>query len=132
MTTRNRPKKDCSTVVDAERIAAAERIIRPYVRRTPVIELQGRELGVDCATVTLKLESLQHSGSFKARGAFVNLLTRDVPESGVVAASGGNHGAAVAYAALRLGRPAKIFVPTISSAAKVERIRGYGADLVVT
>ncbi|HEV2643057.1 MAG TPA: threonine/serine dehydratase [Candidatus Elarobacter sp.] len=85
-----------------------------------------------CATVTLKLESLQHSGSFKARGAFANLLMRDVPASGVVAASGGNHGAAVAYAAMRLGRPAKIFVPTISSAAKVDRIRGYGADLVVT
>jgi threonine dehydratase len=118
--------------IDAERIAAAERVIRPYIRRTPVIELTGRELGIDCATVTLKLESLQHSGSFKARGAFVNLLMRDVPESGVVAASGGNHGAAVAYAAMRLGRPAKIFVPTISSAAKVERIRGYGADLVVT
>ena len=81
--------------------------------------------------MTLKLESLQHSGSFKARGAFANLLMRDVPASGVVAASGGNHGAAVAYAAMRLGRPAKIFVPTISSAAKVDRIRGYGADLVV-
>jgi threonine dehydratase len=119
-------------VIDAERIAAAERIIRPFVRRTPVIELRGSELGADCATVTLKLELLQHSGSFKARGAFVNLLTRDVPESGVVAASGGNHGAAVAYAGMRLGRPAKIFVPTISSAAKVDRIRGYGADLVVT
>ena len=102
------------------------------MRRTPVVELAGSELGVACATVTLKLESLQHSGSFKARGAFVNLLMRDVPASGVVAASGGNHGAAVAYAAMRLGRPAKIFVPTISSAAKVDRIRGYGADLVVT
>jgi threonine dehydratase len=119
-------------LVDAEHIIATERIIRPYIRRTPVVELRGDELGVDCATVTLKLELLQHSGSFKARGAFVNLLLRDVPESGVVAASGGNHGAAVAYAAMRLGRPAKIFVPTISSAAKVERIRGYGADLVVT
>lgn len=120
------------TAIDAERIAAAERVIRPYIRRTPVIELAGSELGIACATVTLKLESLQHSGSFKARGAFVNLLMRDVPESGVVAASGGNHGAAVAYAAMRLGRPAKIFVPTISSAAKVDRIRSYGADLVVT
>ncbi|HEY6235669.1 MAG TPA: threonine/serine dehydratase [Candidatus Elarobacter sp.] len=118
--------------IDADSIAAAERIIRPYVRRTPVIELPGSELGIACATVTLKLESLQHSGSFKARGAFANLLMRDVPASGVVAASGGNHGAAVAYAAMRLGRPAKIFVPTISSAAKVDRIRGYGADLVVT
>jgi len=80
-------------MIDSGRIAAAERIIRPYIRRTPVIELRGSELGVGCATVTLKLESLQHSGSFKARGAFVNLLMRDVPASGVVAASGGNHGA---------------------------------------
>jgi len=122
----------CLAAIDPGRIAAAERVIRPYVRHTPVVELRGDELGVDCATVTLKLESMQHSGSFKARGAFVNLLMRDVPSSGVVAASGGNHGAAVAYAAMRLGRPAKIFVPTISSAAKVDRIRGYGADLVVT
>jgi threonine dehydratase len=118
--------------IDAERIAAAERIIRPYIRRTPVIELDGSDLGVACATVTLKLESVQHSGSFKARGAFVNLLLRDVPDAGVVAASGGNHGAALAYAAMRLGQPAKIFVPTISSAAKIDRIRAYGADLVVT
>ena len=79
----------------------------------------------------LKLEQLQHSGSFKARGAFANLLLRPVPEAGVVAASGGNHGAAVAYAARQLGVPARIFVPEVSSAAKVERIRGYGADLVV-
>lgn len=119
------------SAVDSERIAATEPVIRPYVRRTPVIELRGSELGVPCATITLKLELMQHSGSFKARGAFANLLLRDVPPVGVVAASGGNHGTAVAYAAMRLGIPAKIFVPSISSAAKVERIRGYGADLVV-
>jgi threonine dehydratase len=79
----------------------------------------------------LKLEHLQHSGSFKARGAFANLLMRDVPAAGVVAASGGNHGAAVAYAAKTLHVPAKIFVPSISSPAKIQRIRDYGADLVV-
>ena len=79
----------------------------------------------------LKLELLQHSGSFKARGAFANLLTRTIPPAGVVAASGGNHGAAVAYAAMRLGVPAKIFVPTVSSRAKVERIRSYGAELAI-
>jgi threonine dehydratase len=123
---------DALALIDCDRIAAVEPIIRPYVRRTPIIELAGSELGAECASVTLKLELLQHSGSFKARGAFANLLLRDVPASGVVAASGGNHGAAVAYAAMRLGRPAKIFVPTISSAAKIERIRGYGAELVVT
>jgi threonine dehydratase len=78
-----------------------------------------------------KLELLQHSGSFKARGAFANLLTREVPKAGVVAASGGNHGAAVAYAAQKLGKPARIYVPKVSSPAKIERIRSYGADLVI-
>jgi threonine dehydratase len=81
--------------------------------------------------VDLKLECLQHSGSFKARGAFTNLLERPVPEAGVVAASGGNHGAAVAYAAMRLGHGATIFVPEVSPQAKLDRIRAYGADLVV-
>jgi threonine dehydratase len=80
----------------------------------------------------LKLEHLQHGGSFKTRGAFANLLLREVPAAGVVAASGGNHGAAVAYAARQLSVPAKIFVPTVSSPAKIRRIRDYGADLVVT
>ena len=81
--------------------------------------------------VALKLELLQHSGSFKARGAFGNLLTRAVPSAGVVAASGGNHGAAVAYAAMRLGVKATIFVPSVTSSAKLDRIRGYGAELVI-
>ena len=81
---------------------------------------------------TLKLEQLQCAGSFKARGAFTNLLLREVPPAGVVAASGGNHGVAVAYAARRRGVPAKIFVPTVSAPAKIERIRQLGADLVVT
>jgi threonine dehydratase len=80
----------------------------------------------------LKLELFQHSGSFKPRGAFTNMLMRDVPAAGVVAASGGNHGAAVAYAAMKLNKPAKIFVPTVASPAKMNRIRSYGADLVVT
>jgi threonine dehydratase len=83
------------------------------------------------ARLIFKLELLQHAGSFKARGAFANLLLRNVPAAGVVAASGGNHGAAVAYAARALGVPAKIFVPTISSPSKIQRIREYGADLVV-
>ena len=86
---------------------------------------------MDLDGVSLKLELLQHAGSFKTRGAFANLLLRDLPETGVVAASGGNHGAAVAYAAMRLGVPAKIFVPSISSPMKIERIRRYGAQLVV-
>ena len=115
----------------SETIAQCERLIRPFIRRTPVVEVDGAEFGLPGHTLTLKLELLQHSGSFKARGAFANLLTRDVPQAGVVAASGGNHGAAVAYAAMKLGKPAKIFVPSISSPAKLQRIRDYGADLTI-
>ncbi|HET7564831.1 MAG TPA: threonine/serine dehydratase [Gemmatimonadaceae bacterium] len=118
--------------VDREQIAATEQLIRPHVRRTPVVELDGAELGLDAVHTSLKLELLQHSGSFKARGAFANLLGRNVPEAGVVAASGGNHGAAVAYAGKRLGVRATIFVPSISSPAKMQRIREYGAELIVT
>src|SRR5204863_4036812 len=117
--------------INRERITFAERVIRPYIRRTPVIDIGGDDLGLGPISACLKLEQLQHSGSFKARGAFANLLMRTVPEAGVVAASGGNHGAAVAYAAMKLAVPAKIFVPSISSPAKIQRIRDYGADLVV-
>src|SRR5258706_15229815 len=106
-------------------------VIAPYVGVAPVVELDGADIGLASFPLFLKLELLQHSGSFKARGAFANLLTRPVPPAGVVAASGGNHGAAVAYAAMRRGVRAKIFVPTVSSPAKIARIRGYGADLVV-
>ena len=109
--------------------------IRPYIRRTPVVQIDLSELDPAAGSwpaVTLKLEQLQCAGSFKARGAFANLLLREVPPAGVVAASGGNHGVAVAYAANRHGVPARIFVPTVSAAAKVERIRGLGAELVVT
>ena len=81
--------------------------------------------------LSFKLELLQHTGSFKPRGAFTNLLQRQVPAAGVVAASGGNHGAAVAFAAMRLGIPAKIFVPTVASASKVQLIKDCGADVVV-
>ncbi len=95
------------------------------------MELTGADFGLPAFPLTLKLELFQHAGSFKTRGAFANLLTRSIPAAGVVAASGGNHGAAVAYAAMQLGVPAHIFVPTVSSPAKISRIRGYGADLVV-
>jgi threonine dehydratase len=111
-------------------VAAVERVIRGYVRLTPVITIDRAELGLPAGPLTLKLEQLQHAGSFKARGAFANLLLRDVPAAGVVAASGGNHGAAVAYAAGVLGLPARVFVPEVSSPAKISRIRGYGADLL--
>jgi threonine dehydratase len=112
-------------------VAAVEARIRPYLRCTPVVGIDLADFGLPAGPLTLKLEQLQHSGSFKARGAFANLLLREVPAAGVGAASGGNHGAAVAYAAGVLGVPARIFVPEVSSAAKVSRIRGYGADLIV-
>ena len=115
-----------------DRIAAMERLIRPHVRRTPIVEVGAADLGLRSpARLTLKLELTQHTGSFKARGAFANLLARRVPPAGVVAASGGNHGVAVAFAASQLGIPAKIFVPTVASPVKIDQIRGYGADLVV-
>jgi len=117
--------------IDRAGIEKVREVIRAYVRVTPVVEVRGGEFGLGEFTITLKLELLQHSGSFKARGAFTNLLTRKIPAAGVVAASGGNHGAAVAYAAMRLGVSAKIFVPTVSSAAKVERIRAYRAELAI-
>jgi threonine dehydratase len=108
--------------VDRDGIAEMETAIRPYVRRTPVVDLDG---------VLLKLESLQVAGSFKARGAFANLLTRSIPAGGVVAASGGNHGAAVAYAASQLGVPCAIFVPDVASPAKLERIRSTGVRMEI-
>ena len=120
-----------SNAVTPQRIADYETIIRPYVRRTPVIDIDAADFGLNLARLHLKLELFQHSGSFKARGAFANLLTRQVPGVGVVAASGGNHGAAVAYAANKLGIPVKIFVPSVSSPAKIARIRDYGADLAI-
>lgn len=113
-------------------ITAAYRRISGYVRRTPVVRVDAADFELPTGELVFKLELLQHSGSFKARGAFTNLLTRGIPPAGVVAASGGNHGAAVAYAAGKLGKPARIFVPTVCSPEKIERIRGYDAELVVT
>ncbi|MER8868959.1 threonine/serine dehydratase [Mesorhizobium sp. M0814] len=117
--------------ITRERIAAIEARIRPFVRHTPVLRVDMADFGRPPLPVDLKLECLQHSGSFKARGAFTNLLERPVPAAGVVAASGGNHGAAVAYAAMQLGHKATIFVPEVSPQAKLDRIRGYGAELIV-
>ena len=120
-----------SSIIGRDEIAQTKRLIRPHIRRTPIIEADAADFGLTTARLSFKLELLQHAGSFKTRGAFTNLLTREVPKGGVVAASGGNHGAAVAYAAMKLGIPAKIFVPTISSPAKIQRIRDYRAELVV-
>src|ERR1043166_6230867 len=120
-----------ATSLSRERIQATERVIRPHIRRTPIVEVDGADFGLDAITIVFKLELLQHSGSFKARGAFTNMLTRAVPPAGVVAASGGNHGAAVAFAAMKLRQPATIFVPSVASPAKLDRIRSYGAELVI-
>jgi threonine dehydratase len=118
--------------VTADDIRAAHQRIVNHVRRTPILRVAPRDLGVTLDhPVTLKLEFLQHTGSFKPRGAFNNLRSRAVPAAGVAAASGGNHGAAVAYAAAQLGHKATIFVPEVSSPIKIARIRSYGADLRV-
>jgi threonine dehydratase len=120
------------TEITRDAIASTYNKIRSHIRKTPTIDVNPLDLGLTKgANLTLKLEHLQHAGSFKTRGAFANLLTRTVPKAGVVAASGGNHGVAVAYAAQQLGHKATIFVPTISSPAKVQRIRDFGAELVV-
>jgi threonine dehydratase len=117
--------------VGRAQIEATEKVIRGYIRRTPIVEVEGRDFGLEGVTLVLKLELLQQSGSFKARGAFANLLLRTVPAAGVVAASGGNHGAAVAHAARELKVPARIYVPRISTPAKIERIRASGAELML-
>ena len=117
--------------IDRRRIAQTEQTIRPWIRRTPVVEVNGADFGLHVASLTLKLELLQHTGSFKARGAFCNLLSRPLPAAGVVAASGGNHGVAVAFAAHTLRVPASIFVPTVASPWKIDLIRRYGASLSI-
>jgi threonine dehydratase len=121
-----------TTEITREAIAATETVIRPYLRRTPCLAADLADFGLPSTPVTFKLEMLQHSGSFKVRGAFANLLLRKVPAAGIAAASGGNHGAAVAYAAQRLGISATIFLPGITSPAKAERIGDYGARLKIT
>src|SRR6185295_9166600 len=121
-----------SSLIDRESIARTYGMIRPLIRRTPTLEIDGADCGLGSCRATLKLELLQHAGSFKARGAFANLVLRDVPQAGVVAASGGNHGVAVAYAAKRLGKPARIFIPSVASPAKIQRIRESGAELIIT
>lgn len=116
-------------ITDRRAIAAAAARIHGYVRHTPLFQASPGELP-GSQPVTLKLELLQHAGSFKPRGAFNRMLSAPIPPSGVIAASGGNHGAAVAYAARALGVAAEIFVPATTPAAKVDRIAGYGAHVV--
>jgi len=111
-------------------IEAAADLLTGHSRRTPILTVADG-LGLS-HPVALKLELLQHTGSFKPRGAFNNLLSREVPAAGVVAASGGNHGAAVAFAARKLGLPARIYVPEVAGPAKIALIRETGADLHIT
>ena len=124
----------CATnipLIDRERIARTYELIRPFVRRTPTIAIDG----ADCGSALFRRPqdgTAAARGSFKPRGAFANMLLRHVPRAGVVAASGGNHGVAVAYAAKRLERPARIFLPSVASPTKIQRIREYGAELVIT
>ncbi|MGQ0834651.1 MAG: threonine/serine dehydratase [Gammaproteobacteria bacterium] len=117
--------------ITREQVAATYELIRPHVRRTPVIDLDAADFGINGVPIACKLELLQHAGSFKPRGAFANLLARPTPKAGVVAASGGNHGLAVAFAAQKLGVPATIFVPSVAAATKQQRIRSLGAELIV-
>src|SRR5882724_12629425 len=119
------------SVIAPDQIQSTYDRIVPHIRRTPVVEVDSTDFNLSIGTLTLKLELLQHAGSFKSRGAFNNLLTRKIPVAGVVAASGGNHGAAVAFAAMKLGILAKIFIPSVASPAKIQQIQSYGADLVV-
>jgi threonine dehydratase len=115
--------------VDRAAIEAASERIAPHVRTTPVLELEPGAFGVDGASLVLKLELLQHTGSFKPRPAFSRMLAAAVPEAGVIGSSGGNFGVAVAYAARRLGHRAEVFVPDTSSPVKIEAIRRLGADV---
>src|SRR2546423_3152327 len=111
--------------VDPRGIQAAYEVIRPHLRVTPVLELDPADLGLAAGRLVLKLEQLQHAGSFKTRGAFANLLLRRLPPAGVVAASGGNHGVAVAYPAMRLGGRAQGFVPPLSSPAEIPPVPDF-------
>ncbi len=109
-------------------VLAAETRIAGRVRETPVIRVQ-----VEGRPLVLKLELLQHTGSFKPRGAFNRVLSEpNIPDAGLVTASGGNHGAAVAYVGSRLGIPVEVFVPEVTSELKRNRIAGYGAKVVVS
>ena len=124
------PPPPLPTRADIDATAAR---VAPLVRRTPVVTVDPGDLGLvdHHAPVLLKLELLQHPGSFKSRGAHEQLLADDLPAAGVVAASGGNFGAAVAYAARRLEVPAAIFVPASTAAAKLDRVRAFGAHVEV-
>jgi threonine dehydratase len=118
-------------MITREEVEAAAGRIASYVRKTPIMDLEADALGLG-ADLTLKLELFQHTGSFKPRGTFNRLLLAEIPDAGVITASGGNHGQALAYAARMLGIRAEIFVPAGSPRVKAERVRAQGAEVVVT
>ena len=120
---------DSTNTMTRTQIEQAAGVLQGHVRRTPVLEVDGADVGLPGVGLVFKLEFLQHGGSFKARGALLNLLTRAVPPAGVVAASGGNHGVAVAFAARRTGHAATIFVPSVCSPAKLAQIELHGAAI---
>lgn len=123
---------DASALPSRDEIAGAATTLAPYLRRTPVVAVERADLGLPSGRpVVLKLELVQHAGSFKARGAHLHLLTGPVPAAGVVAASGGNFGVAAAYAARRLGVRATVFVPDTTAPAKLDTLRGLGAEVEV-
>src|SRR5258708_37205659 len=122
---------DIKNEITSERIADVERLIRPHIRTTPLLATPGSDFGLTLDRLLFKLESCQYAGSFKVRGAFSNLISRELPSAGVVAASGGNHGLAVAFAAHKLGVPAKIFVPSLASPLKIAKIPAYRPDLFI-
>lgn len=118
--------------VTPDEIARAAERLHGYIRRTPMLALSADALGLGYS-IDLKLEHLQVTGSFKVRGAFNNLLSREVPPAGAIAASGGNHGAGVAYAATTLGHASRVFVPrSIAKEEKLRRMRDFGAEVVLT
>ena len=123
-------KEIMASAIGRDDIRAARERIAPHVRVTPAVEAGTGAFGVD-ASLTMKLELLQHTGSFKPRGAFNKMLSSDVPDDGVIAASGGNFGLAVAYAARELGHRAEIFIPDTSPVAKIDRVRAQGAGVRV-
>jgi threonine dehydratase len=116
-----------SSTVHPNDIRDAAGRVAGRIRRTPVLELGD----IRGASVVGKLELLQHTGSFKPRGAFNKLLSSEVPPAGVIAASGGNFGLAVAHAAREVGVPAEVFIPSTSPTTKVERVRAHGANVTI-
>ncbi len=119
--------------VTMQDIVEAGALIRRYVRRTPVMEVNPADFGLAWrGRLTFKFECFQHTGSFKPRGAFMNLLSDPDPKRPVAAISGGNHGAAVAFAASALGREATIFVPDYAPKRKTDKIMSYGLPLEIT